>query len=236
MMLPLLLLFLTTTHAFVPLAFTTRSTSLLYAQNKLDDRLVEGEIEPLNNFLLVQIDEAAKETDGGILLTNKQTKTQGTVVSMGPGKTHVDTGINMQMPVAPGDGVVYGQYDGIEVDWKGSKHTLIRDDDVLVKYTNNELTLDTVQVCNDYVLVQVDVNDNETEGGILIAASSDTAKPSTGTVVRVGPGRIVADGSRTPMDVQVGDGVKFRDFAGNQVDIDNAEYSVVKMAEIMAKY
>ena len=42
------------------------------------------------------------------------------------------------MPVSPGDGVLYGQFDGTEIDLDGVKHTLIRDDDILVKYYGDE--------------------------------------------------------------------------------------------------
>ena len=38
------------------------------------------------------------------------------------------------------------------------------------------------------------------------------------------------------MDLQPGDMVKFRDFAGNEVEIEGKDYSVVKMADVVAKY
>jgi len=38
------------------------------------------------------------------------------------------------------------------------------------------------------------------------------------------------------MEVAVGDMVKFRDFAGNEVEIGGKEYSVVKMSDILAKF
>ena len=141
------------------------------------------------------------------------------------------------MPVSAGDGVVYGKYDGTEVEYEGSKHTLITDTDILVKFTDEELTLDNADVINDNVLVKVDDSEEETSSGLLIAATSKKGgKPSTGEVVKVGPGKMASNGEIMTMDISEGDMVKFRDFAGNEVDIDGGEYAVVKMTDILAKF
>jgi chaperonin GroES len=205
----------------------------------LDGRKIDGQLQPLNNFLLVKLADVVDKTDGGILLTGKAkiVKTEGTVVAVGPGKTHPDSGIVFDMPVQPGDGVVYGKYDGTSIVLNGEKHTLIRDDDILVKFSGGALSLETVQVIRDAVLVRVDAKEEQTEGGILLAKSSKGEnRPSTGSVVKVGPGRMASNGQLMAMDVQVGDMVKFRDYAGNEVDIDGQEYSVVRMSDVLVKY
>jgi chaperonin GroES len=204
--------------------------------------MIAGELCPCNNFILVKIAQAQEQTEGGILLAGKAKikKTEGTVVAVGPGKTHADSGIVVPMPVAVGDGVVYGKYDGTELDYNGDKHTLIRDDDVLVKFKKGDvLSKDAVEVIGDNVLVYSDKSESSTEGGILIATSvsgGSDSKPSTGTVVKVGLGRMASNGEIMAMEVQVGDMVKFRDFAGNEVTIQDEEYCVVKMADILAKF
>mmetsp|Transcript_15625 Transcript_15625/g.45103 ORF Transcript_15625/g.45103 Transcript_15625/m.45103 type:complete len:241 (-) Transcript_15625:107-829(-) len=206
---------------------------------KIDGRTVEGELKPANNFILVKKVGALDQTEGGILLTGKAKveKSEGTVVSVGPGKTHPETGAVFDMPVSPGEGVVFGKYDGTELDIDGVKHTLIRDDDVLVKYTGDTLTLDSCDVVRDAVLVYVETKETSTEGGILIAKSSKSdKKPSTGKVVKVGPGRFATNGDKMEMEVKEGDYVKFRDFAGNEVEIDGEEYSVVRMMDILARF
>ena len=224
---------------FSPLSPATVRESTNLHVTKLDGRSIEGEIAPLNNFLLVKIADVKEQTEGGILLTGKAKvkKTEGRVVSVGPGKTHQDTGIVFDMPVSPGEGVVYGRYDGTEIDLDGKKHILIRDDDILVKFEGDELNLETADVTRDSVLVYVERKEAATEGGILIAKSSKTEnRPSTGKVVKVGPGKIAANGELMPMEVAEGDMVKFRDFAGNEVIIGEDEYSVVRMADILAKF
>jgi chaperonin GroES len=218
---------------------TRPSTLSPLAAKTLDGRKIKGDVVPLNNFVLVKTAETVDQTEGGILLTGKAkiVKTEGRVVSVGPGRTHQDSGVVFPMPVQAGEGVVYGKYDGTEIQLDGEKHTLIRDDDILVKFTGDKLTLESVDVVRDNVLVYVEKKDVETEGGILIAKTSKSeSKPSTGEVVRVGPGRIAANGELMKMEVQPGDMVKFRDFAGNEVEIEGKEYSVVKMADILAKF
>ena len=227
-------------NAFATSPFHTRhQQSTLTRQAKVDGRTVEGEVKPTNNFILVKIADAVEATEGGILLTGKAkiTKTEGKVISVGPGKTHPETGAVFDMPVASGESVVYGKYDGTEIDIDGSRHTLIRDDDVLVKFTGDSLTLDSVEMVRDAVLVYVETKERETEGGILIAKSSSSeTKPSTGKVVKVGPGRFATNGDVMEMEVSPDDYIKFRDYAGNEVEIDGEEYTVVRMMDILAKF
>lgn len=205
----------------------------------LDGRKIEGDLQPLNNFLLVKTAEAVDKTDGGILLTGKAkiVKTEGKVIAVGPGRTHQDSGKVFDMPVDPGDSVVYGKFDGTELQLDGAKHTLIRDDDILVKFTGDQLTIESVDVIREHILVKVEQRETETSGGILLAKSAKTEqKPSTGTVVKIGAGRMAGNGELMEMDVAIGDMVKFRDFAGNEVEIDGEEYSVVGMPDILAKF
>lgn len=140
------------------------------------------------------------------------------------------------MPVEPGNGVVYGKYDGTEIDYDGNKHTLIRDDDILVKFSG-DLTLESAEVVSDNVLVKVDASEEATTSGLIIASTAKkSSKPSTGEVVKVGPGRMASNGEIMTVDIAVGDEVKFRDFAGNEVQIDGEEYAVVRMTDILAKF
>ena len=230
-------LLVSSASAFAP-ASTARSTTARSA--KIDGRTVEsGSVVPTNNFVLVKIAPAQEETEGGILLTgkNKIEKTEGLVMATGPGKTHPDTGAIFEMPVNEGENVVYGQYDGTEIEIDGEKHTLIRDDDVLVKFTGEELSLESCDVLRDSVLVYVETKEVSTEGGILLAQSSSSeTRPSTGKVVKVGPGRFATNGERMEMEIEEGDLIKFRDYAGNEVEIEGEEYTVVSAMDILAKF
>jgi len=70
-------LFASSNNAFSPsIAFTSRtSTSALRAEETkertLEGRLIEGELKPTNNFILVKVAEDVEETEGGIILSGK---------------------------------------------------------------------------------------------------------------------------------------------------------------------
>lgn len=224
------------------LAFTSQST-LTRAPTTLgvvvDGRTMENDVTPANNFVLVKLPDDVESTAGGLLLTGKAKlkRTEGTVVSTGPGKIHHETGATFDMPVKPGENVVYGKYDGTEINIDGAKHYLIRDDDILLKFTGEELKLETADVVRDTILVETEKKEAESEVGILIAQTSQNKnKATTGKVIKVGPGRYATNGERMDMEVEAGDFVKFRDFAGTEVEIDGKDYSVVRMIDLLAKF
>mmetsp|Transcript_37464 Transcript_37464/g.42813 ORF Transcript_37464/g.42813 Transcript_37464/m.42813 type:complete len:247 (+) Transcript_37464:144-884(+) len=219
---------------------TTSDTSTTKLnENILEGRKIAGGIQPVNDFILVKTVAEKESTDGGILLTgsSKIEKTRGTVVSVGPGTNHEETGRVMEIPLEPGNGVVYGEYDGIEIDFNGAPHMLIRNNNILVKYLGDKMTLDSVNVIGNRVLVKINDDDEESVGGVILATpSSKETRPSTGTVVKIGEGKMTGDGTILPMLVSIGDKVKFMDYAGNEIEIEEEEFSVVLMSEILAKF
>jgi chaperonin GroES len=224
-------------HAFSPTK-TAFSRSPSYCRATLDGKTIDGELVPLNNMMLIKKVDAIEKTEGGLVLTGKAKvqKTEGTIVAAGPGRANSDSGLMIEMPVEVGESVVYGAFDGTEINYNDKTHILIRDDDVLIKW-KGELSLETAGVVKDNVLVHVDIKDEETSSGLLIAKTSiGGSKPTIGTVMKVGPGRNANNGVLMEMDVAEGDMIKFQDFAGNTVDIKGEEYRVVRMNDILAKF
>lgn len=72
-----------------------------------------------------------------------------------------------------------------------------------------------------------------TKSGIVLP---DTAKerPQEGTVVAVGPGRILDDGSRESMEVSAGQRILFQKYAGTEFKIDDEELLILKQNDILA--
>jgi chaperonin GroES len=205
----------------------------------LDGKTIDGQFTPVNHMVLIKLDAKKSETSGGLLLASKVKvkKNEGTIVSTGPGRVNQESGVKFDMPVAPGEKVIYGQFSGTQLNLDGDAHVLIQDADILVKYTGESLNLATAQMLRDNVLVKVKNKQEESTGGILLAKSSTgKAKPTIGEVVKVGPGRYATNGKLMAMDVEEGDMIRFRDFTGNTVDIDGEEFSVVRMNDILAKF
>jgi len=69
------------------------------------------------------------------------------------------------------------------VDYDGSDHTLIRDDDILLMYSGTEMKLSEVQLIWDRILVKIEKSNESTASGIVVApTASGTGKASEGEV------------------------------------------------------
>ncbi len=86
----------------------------------------------------------------------------------------------------------------------------------------------------DRVVVKPTEREGTTASGIILP---DTAKerPQEGQVVAVGPGRTTDDGTRLPMEVNVGDRVIYSKFAGAEYKANDEEYLLLKESDILAK-
>ena len=87
---------------------------------------------------------------------------------------------------------------------------------------------------NRVVVAPSEGEESMTAGGIYIP---DTAKekPQEGQVVAAGPGRVTEDGSRVPMDVEVGDTVVYSKYSGTEYKEGDVEYLVLREDDILFK-
>ncbi|HUK91958.1 MAG TPA: co-chaperone GroES [Blastocatellia bacterium] len=86
---------------------------------------------------------------------------------------------------------------------------------------------------HDRVVVKRIEEQEQVRGGIIIP---DTAKekPQEGEVVAVGPGKTLADGKHSPLDVKEGDRVLFGKYSGSEVKIDGEELLILREDDILA--
>lgn len=85
----------------------------------------------------------------------------------------------------------------------------------------------------DKVLVKRLEAEAKTKGGIVLP---DTAKekPRRGTVVSLGEGRLLKNGTRSPFQVKKNDKVLFAAYGGTEVKIDGVEYVIMEESDILA--
>ncbi|MEM6799701.1 MAG: co-chaperone GroES [Planctomycetota bacterium] len=85
---------------------------------------------------------------------------------------------------------------------------------------------------NDKVVVERDESEDVTAGGIVLP---DSAKESAnrGTIVAVGPGKVLDDGSRGEMQVKVGDRVLFTSYAPETITFDDDEFLLMSESDIL---
>src|SRR5258707_13009275 len=74
--------------------------------------------------------------------------------------------------------------------------------------------------------------DDKTAGGITIPDSAKE-KPSQGEIVAVGPGGRDEAGKLIPIDLKVGDRVRFGKWSGTEVKIDGQELLIMKESDLM---
>jgi len=89
-----------------------------------------------------------------------------------------------------------------------------------------------VKPLSDRVLLQRVDAESKTAGGIVLP---DTAKekPQKGTVISVGKGKVLDDGTVRKVEVKKGDVVLFSSYAGTEVKIDGKEYLIVGESDIL---
>ena len=86
----------------------------------------------------------------------------------------------------------------------------------------------------DYIVLEPQTEKEVTESGIVIPQDTNKDRPEQGTVVAVGPGRVLPEGTRSEMDVKKGDKVLFSKYGPTEVKIDGKDYLVVKQDDILA--
>lgn len=87
---------------------------------------------------------------------------------------------------------------------------------------------------NRVVIEPTETDEQVSAGGIYIP---DTAKekPQEGKVVAVGPGKLNDDGSRSKIEVSVGDTVVYSKYAGTEYKEGDTEYLIVREDDILFK-
>lgn len=90
-----------------------------------------------------------------------------------------------------------------------------------------------LRILGDRVMVKVDEPETS-EGGIHLPESAQE-KPQRGTVVAVGEGRRLDDGTLVPPDVKEDDRVIFAKYGGTEINEGSEEYLILDSDQIYAK-
>jgi len=87
---------------------------------------------------------------------------------------------------------------------------------------------------DDRVVVETLSAEETTAGGIVLPDAAQE-KPQRGSVVAVGPGRLLESGERAAVGVVVGDEVLFGKFGGTDIEVDGREVKILRESDILAK-
>jgi chaperonin GroES len=91
----------------------------------------------------------------------------------------------------------------------------------------------TLKPLGDRVVVKPKPKDEMTSSGLVLPDMANE-KPQEGSVLSVGPGRVLDTGKRIGMDVKVGDAVLFAKYAGTEVKLEGDEYLVIRESDLLA--
>jgi len=90
-----------------------------------------------------------------------------------------------------------------------------------------------VQPLGDRVVVEREEAETTTAGGIVLPDSAKD-KPSRGTVISVGEGRLLDDGTRKGLQVKKGDRILFTSYAPEPFKLGDQELLLMREEDILA--
>jgi len=90
-----------------------------------------------------------------------------------------------------------------------------------------------IRPLHDRILLKRKTEEERTAGGLYIPDSAKE-RATQATVVAVGKGRTLADGTIVELKVKAGDTVLFGKYAGNEIKLDGEELLLMREDEIIA--
>jgi chaperonin GroES len=84
----------------------------------------------------------------------------------------------------------------------------------------------------DRIVVKRSEEQESTRNGIIIPDSAKE-KPQEGTVISVGHGKRLDNGSLVPLDVKVGDHILFAKYSGSETKLEGTEYMIIREDDVL---
>ncbi len=91
-----------------------------------------------------------------------------------------------------------------------------------------------IRPLDDRVVVEPVAAEETTAGGIVLPDAAKE-KPQRGTVVAVGPGKLLDSGERGELSVGVGDEIIFGKYGGTDIEVNGQEVKILRESDILAK-
>lgn len=90
-------------------------------------------LNPLHDRVLVRRDKSETTRPSGLVIPDnaKEAPVTGTVIAVGPGRWRADGKERVPMSVEKGDKVLFAKYGGQEIELEGTKHVVLREEELL---------------------------------------------------------------------------------------------------------
>ncbi|MDA7918359.1 MAG: co-chaperone GroES [Mariniblastus sp.] len=92
----------------------------------------------------------------------------------------------------------------------------------------------SIRPLDDRVVVEPMAAEETTAGGIVLPDAAQE-KPQRGTVVAVGPGKLLETGERGELSVGVGDEVIYGKYGGTEIEVEGQDVKILRESDILAK-
>jgi chaperonin GroES len=90
----------------------------------------------------------------------------------------------------------------------------------------------SVKPLEDRILIKPIEPEKKTKSGIFLPESAKE-RPMQGTVVALGPGKLLDNGQRAKPAVKKGDTVLFGKYAGTEIEIKNTKHMILRESELL---
>ncbi|MEX0977219.1 MAG: co-chaperone GroES [Pirellulales bacterium] len=87
---------------------------------------------------------------------------------------------------------------------------------------------------DDRVVVEPQEAEERTSGGIVLPDTAEE-RPQRGTVVSIGPGKLLDNGNRGKLSVGVGDVVIYGKYSGTDIEVAGKDVKIMRETDILAK-
>lgn len=99
--------------------------------------------------------------------------------------------------------------------------------------TKKGKTATRIQPLGDRIVARRDVSEETTAGGLVLPDSAKD-KPTRGVVISVGNGRLLKDGSRSPLQLKEGDRILFTSYGPDEIKIGDEDLLLMREDDVLA--
>lgn len=92
----------------------------------------------------------------------------------------------------------------------------------------------SIRPLDDRVVVEPMAAEETTAGGIVLPDAAQE-KPQRGTVIAVGPGKLLESGERGELSIGVGDEVIYGKYGGTEIEVEGQDVKILRESDILAK-
>lgn len=91
-----------------------------------------------------------------------------------------------------------------------------------------------IKPLGDHVVIKLLEKEEVTASGIVLPDTVDKKEKAEGKVVAVGSGKLLENGTRSVMEVKVGDTVLIKKWGGDEVEVKGEDYKIISAEDILA--